>query len=645
MRRPWILTCAILVCVGFGGLAPAWARRGSDEPAQKGQAQDSQAKKGSEGAEPPGDASSAKPDEELPPAIAAPESLIETPPVNEAPPPPPEPADEASGAKPAKKRVEELETLEAVPGSSRYRKPGLIDRSVERAQAQQKDSGPLPPAADRLGAGGATIAQDPGGDGYSLAAEKLPEGRQEVAVSVEVLAPAVVNVMQTCTLKVVVKNRGAGDALGVVVRDELPDGLAFVDSQPATAANGQLLLWRIGTLPAGTEKVILVRVKPTRIGEFNHAATVTMVSGGRSRTLVQEPKLKVEQSVSPARVLKGRQVTFNVAVSNPGTGPARNVTVLARLSPGLKHDQGEELKQVIPVIKPGERIKLDLLTVDAVADGEQYCEVSAASPDVVEVAPEAKRLDSVIVVAPKLAIAIEGPKTRYTGTPASYRITVSNPGSAPAKGIRVTAQLPASSGKVTPRNEAQYDRYKHTLFWTTPQLEPGQSIDYSFEVLLGGVQLYQVAVEARGDHALVEKRTFETDVTGIADVDFQVKERLRVVDAGETVTYEINIRNTGSREATNLLVNARLSKNLSNPETTGTEQSAQFNAQTNVVKFPVIPRLAARDGEITLSIKVKAAEAGVATCKVGLMHDDLGDSELAKTAATRVMPRPPGNIR
>lgn len=117
------------------------------------------------------------------------------------------------------------------------------------------------------------------------------------------------------------------------------------------------------------------------------------------------------------------------------------------------------------------------------------------------------------------------------------------------------------------------------------------------------------------------------------------------MDAGETVTYEINIRNTGSREATNLLVRAALSKNLSGPETTGTEQSAQFNAQANVVKFPVIPRLAPRDGEITLSIKVKAAEPGVATCEVFLMHDDLGDSQLAKTAATRVMPRPPGNSK
>ena len=87
--------------------------------------------------------------------------------------------------------------------------------------------------------------------------------------------------------------------------------------------------------------MILVRVKPTKIGPFDHAATVTLEVGSKSRTIVREPKLKVEQTVNSAKVLKGQQVEFKIVVQNTGDGPARNVIVQAKLSAGLRHESGE----------------------------------------------------------------------------------------------------------------------------------------------------------------------------------------------------------------------------------------------------------------------------------------------------------------
>ena len=43
-------------------------------------------------------------------------------------------------------------------------------------------------------------------------------------LSVDVQAPANLNFDQPATVKIIVKNSGSTDALGVVVRDELPAG-------------------------------------------------------------------------------------------------------------------------------------------------------------------------------------------------------------------------------------------------------------------------------------------------------------------------------------------------------------------------------------------------------------------------------------
>ena len=83
--------------------------------------------------------------------------------------------------------------------------------------------------------------------------------------------------------------------------------------------------------------MISIKVKPTKTGPFDHTATVRFETGCKSRTRVLEPKLKVDVIVNPTvgKVLKGQPVEFRVAVTNTGDGPARNVSIQAKLSEGL----------------------------------------------------------------------------------------------------------------------------------------------------------------------------------------------------------------------------------------------------------------------------------------------------------------------
>ena len=268
-------------------------------------------------------------------------------------------------------------------------------------------------------------------------ADRLPLGKQSVAVTVDVQAPASMNLTKEATLKLIVRNTGIADAFNVHVDDELPDGLKFVSSQPEmnVSGGGQHLSWLLNTLPGGSDRVITIKVKPTKTGPFDHAATVRFETGCKSRTTVLEPRLKVDIIANPTvgKVLKGQQVEFNVSIQNTGDGPARNVAIQAKLSPGLKHESGPRGEEqmlyelTLPELAPGATEKLDPLVADAILGGEQSCTVTASSDDVVSNKDEAENIKKIEVVEPKLKLALDGPDQRYTDTVADYKITARKP--------------------------------------------------------------------------------------------------------------------------------------------------------------------------------------------------------------------------
>ena len=79
-----------------------------------------------------------------------------------------------------------------------------------------------------------TAAAEP--ESEKTAVDRLPLGKQSVAVTVDVQAPASMNLNKESTLKLIVRNIGTSDALNVRVQDELPEGLeAPIESAPGQA--------------------------------------------------------------------------------------------------------------------------------------------------------------------------------------------------------------------------------------------------------------------------------------------------------------------------------------------------------------------------------------------------------------------------
>jgi uncharacterized repeat protein (TIGR01451 family) len=147
-------------------------------------------------------------------------------------------------------------------------------------------------------------------------------------------------------------------------------------------------------------------------------------------------------------------------------------------------------------------------------------------------------------------------------------------------------------------------------------------------VRMGGIGSYEVIAQAIGEGALKANERKTTDVVGIADVDLVVSESKRVLDVGGQTTFQIRLRNYGTKDATHLLVTATLSPNLKFEKAGGGTQEVQVrrNEKDNGVMFDGIDKLGpGKEMILGIVVSVQGPDPKLATCKVSVVHDDLPD--------------------
>jgi hypothetical protein len=137
---------------------------------------------------------------------------------------------------------------------------------------------------------------------------------------------------------------------------------------------------------------------------------------------------------------------------------------------------------------------------------------------------------------------------------------------------------------------------------------------------MGGISAYEVHVESRADSVIALKDRKITDVQGMPDVDLVVRERRRVVDVDGTTTFQIRLRNYGTKEATKLLVKARLSDNFVVTDTAGGPEGNSYRKDDQLV-FPLIPRLGpGKEMSLAIKVKVTKPQPKIGTCRVFLLR-------------------------
>jgi uncharacterized repeat protein (TIGR01451 family) len=176
------------------------------------------------------------------------------------------------------------------------------------------------------------------------------------------------------TYRIEVSNGGPARADDVVVQEELPPGLDFLESDVSTPGDNPLT-WKLGALEPGRSRKIEYKVIAKELGSKTLHGKVLV--GGKTAdessvaVVVEQAKLTLEVS-GPARRLVGRPTPYQIAIANTGTLPATGVRVLSQVPeepPGVAFvsaDQGGKLvgnrvEWALGTLKPGERRVLQLV--------------------------------------------------------------------------------------------------------------------------------------------------------------------------------------------------------------------------------------------------------------------------------------------
>lgn len=463
--------------------------------------------------------------------------------------------------------------------------------------------------------------------GEGVPGAKQLEGPQEARVILHRQAPAEVQVNQPLTVELILSNVGQTAAENVELWDEIPRGSQLINATPAadTQAGGRLF-WRLGSLAPGEETTIRLSFLPAFEGTIGSVARVTYSTEATSATTVTRPRLSVEVQ-APKTVLIDEEVTLVIKVSNTGTGTAKAVTIREIIPPGLRHPAGEELEYTVGDLKPGE-IREAKLTLRAVQPGRATNQLLASGANNLQADPEETEIE---ILAPGLAVAIDGPKRRFLERPAKYQLTVSNPGTASARQVKLRALLPEGTEFADANANGRYDPATRTVRWRLEELPPKRNGTVTLSVVPRAIGIQSVRAEVSADRGLSDRAVHETAVEGVAAVLFQVADVADPIEVGGQTVYEIRVTNQGTKAAEDIQIVATLPPEMM---LVAAEGQTQFREGAGRIFFEPIPRLAPK-ADIAYRLRVRGKQPGDARLRVELTTKEITEP-VTKEESTRI---------
>lgn len=502
-----------------------------------------------------------------------------------------------------------------------------FDRAAPSATSvQHTASNSIPAAATRPKAAYSSAEVSTAGQGPGRPGDRNLEGPQSPSVTLIKTAPAEIQVGMECTFEILIHNAGQIPAEEVEVLDVVPQGTKLVGTEPAAQLNAQGdLLWQLGALKAGEERKLLVKLLPVAEGDIGSIATVRFQAQASARTIATRPQLKLEMKAPPT-VMIGEEIPVSITLSNPGSGAATGVMLMEDIPAGMKHPAGPSLEFEVGTLAPGETRTLDL-----VLTAEQAGQISNL---LIAKADANLQVESDVqfeVIAPALQVELKGPKKRFLERPATYEVSVSNPGTAAAQNVELTTYLPQGMKFVSANNAGTYDPQSHSVSWGLDELPANQS--GSVEVIAMPVAQgeQQVRVQGKANRGLSDEAEQKVDVEGVAAVLFTVADRVDPVEVGGETTYDIVVTNQGSKDSQNVQVVALLPPGM---KPLAAESSVRHSLEADRVVFAPLPSLAPKQ-EITYQVTVQADRKGDQRIRVQLLTDDM-QTPVTKEESTRV---------
>lgn len=295
---------------------------------------------------------------------------------------------------------------------------------------------------------------------------------------------------EVLTFQIAVTNQGPGPLANVYVIAKLADGLAH-------ASGRNTLAWSLGTLQPGQGEQMQYQVTATKAGRpCNHAAVSAdggafaetercVVVGGQPAVA---PGTLSLVKLGPAQRFINRPATYQITVTNTGTGALNNVIVTDFLPAGTNvvsvsdagRQTGAQVQWLIGALPAGARRTVQV-AIQAQQTGTMVNRATATADGGVNVQAEAK---TVVEGATGLTFDIDVKDNPVdVGAQTTFIVNVLNQGMAPATKVQVALTLPENVQYLSakgPTNARQEGR--QVIFEPRDALQPRAETRYEVNV-------------------------------------------------------------------------------------------------------------------------------------------------------------------
>lgn len=295
------------------------------------------------------------------------------------------------------------------------------------------------------------------------------------ALAIDKTGPETAQLGADVSYNVTVKNTGTAIAKGVVVTDKVPAGLG----------GGADRTYNVGDLGPGQSKTITVPLKAAERGRHCNVAVATSSNAGTVQddacTVVVKPGLKLTKTGDAEQYLN-KKANYRIVAQNTGDTDLHNVVVTDNAPTQTRivsvgqggTSSGNSASWNLGTLKPGESKTVDLVLTSTQAG--RWC--NAASVNSQEGLRDSSEACTLWKGIPAVLLeVVDNPDPIEIGGTTTYRIDITNQGTADLIDINTVAQFPAQFTPVS--SDKGSVEGKTVRFPTVPRLAPGGKVSYT----------------------------------------------------------------------------------------------------------------------------------------------------------------------
>ncbi|PRY90342.1 gliding motility-associated C-terminal domain-containing protein, partial [Mongoliibacter ruber] len=385
------------------------------------------------------------------------------------------------------------------------------------------------------------------------------------------------------TYQISINNRGSGSAQDVIVTDPIPEGTAFVSANLDGAHTNGVVTWSLGTVEAGESIDLELTVLVDE--DLSGGTTIRNIATVESPDDPEGPKendpedvvveddaqanLTIQKSAMSGTVGAGEELTYQITISNSGTGSAQDVIVTDPIPEGTAfvsanldgaHTNGVVIWS-LGTVEAGESIVLELtvLVDEDLPGGTTIRNIATVeSPDDPEgpkendpedvLVEEDEILDTQVSVVKTSNVASASP-----GDLIEFSIQVTNEGENSAMNVVITDILPDGLMAMNANSGGEIEG--NTVTWIIDSIQPEESITVIVTAMVTAEEGSIInSVVVTGDNFEDEEDESDPVTLNLVDLVIEKEVSANIVGVGTRFEYRIRITNNSENTATEVEV-------------------------------------------------------------------------------------------